>query len=139
IRHRTGSSPRTRGTRADTHAIEGGRRLIPAYAGHTRWRPCAGRSWSAHPRVRGGHGSAMFAASSCAGSSPRTRGTLHFLPQQELDRRLIPAYAGNTVAITLVLMRRCGSSPRTRGTLHVVQHDQLQRRLIPAYAGNTSA
>ncbi len=91
------------------------------------------------------------------GSSPRMRGTPGFRIQSSLERRFIPAYAGNTTGEIegafpvpvhprvcgehiiggIIHVLRTGSSPRMRGTrlLYLLAHKQ--RRFIPAYAGNT--
>ena len=71
--------------------------------------------------------------------------------------RFIPAWAGNTVALTLqtegepvhprvggehypaehITFRSFGSSPRGRGTLEINQRCVMAARFIPAWAGNT--
>ena len=69
-----GSSPLTRGKRADERgrAKPGG--LIPAHAGKTPSRPArSGGAW-AHPRSRGENLVADYAALKAWGSSPLTRG-----------------------------------------------------------------
>ena len=91
-----GSSPHTRGARADAHgdpALDG---IIPAYAGSTP----AGLFWRRrdrdHPRIRGEH---LPDADGCAaldGSSPHTRGALQLGADQSRHLGIIPAYAGST-------------------------------------------
>ncbi len=73
--------------------------------------------------------------------------------------RIIPAFAGNTVSMTLVLRHfrdhprirgehtgpglgengRLGSSPHSRGTQSKPLRQRDRRRIIPAFAGNTQA
>ena len=110
-----------------------------------------------HPRVRGEHGSGIEAYSGGRGSSPRARGTPVADEVGERHGRVIPACAGNTLAISsralvtvghprvrgeheLALRQnrsRPGSSPRARGTLALGHLGVVQVRVIPACAGNT--
>ena len=92
-----GSSPRTRGTRVAQLLDHGGERFIPADAGNTP--PCRRSSPAAsvHPRGRGEHSEQRAAKHGNYGSSPRTRGTLHAANREVLERRFIPADAGNTL------------------------------------------
>ena len=92
-----------------------------------------------------------------SGSSPRLRGTRAVIQVEPLQRRFIPASAGNTVVshVSLLIMsvhpRVCGehggdvavaqvehgSSPRLRGTLILHRQFMVGVRFIPASAGNT--
>ena len=152
-----GSSPRMRGTPAAHFTFAPDDRFIPAYAGNTRRRrnrPCR---HSVHPRVCGEHSRLCLYAIIAVGSSPRMRGTHSKYTADAVNRRFIPAYAGNTRNRTrhdqpaAVHPRVCGehfsaavysfcmtgSSPRMRGThcFRYVSHSLF--RFIPAYAGNT--
>ena len=92
-----------------------------------------------------------------SGSSPRMRGTLHFVKLVHLRHGIIPAYAGNT-PVRLGRSLPCrdhprvcgehvnqfdghcptsGSSPRMRGTLGRFGSQCGEGGIIPAYAGNT--
>ena len=91
-----GSSPHTRGA----HAV-GARDLpdagiIPAYAGSTVRTPSAMSRRVDHPRIRGEHAFHSFTTSYGPGSSPHTRGALGDAPPEDVDTRIIPAYAGST-------------------------------------------
>ena len=132
-----GSSPRARGTR---------------YSGSSSWR------WQqVHPRGRGEHFLISAAVFPPPGSSPRARGTLSLDTVRLLDRRFIPAGAGNT-ALRFLRFRELavhprgrgehathlqdgaatrGSSPRARGTPYARGGSLFDRRFIPAGAGNT--
>ena len=92
------------------------------------------------------------------GSSPHTRGTRCQSLFQLLEFRIIPAYAGYTLAIAAVIVEQrdhprirgvhmgghfisselVGSSPHTRGTLGQPFRKAIIVRIIPAYAGYTS-
>ena len=91
------------------------------------------------------------------GSSPLARGTQGVINLVELEARLIPARAGNTmmrsetplsnsahprsrgehIAFLMGSTKSVGSSPLARGTLLMVSVDYGVGRLIPARAGNT--
>ena len=153
----SGSSPRGRGT----HVLDaiGGLwwRLIPAWAGNTAPRSLRQAVAAAHPRVGGEHPDKIKGKLSISGSSPRGRGTRTSSSRRRSPRRLIPAWAGNTIASgsgsisisahprvggehcasIIAAGGRCGSSPRGRGTLLVPGRCRARRRLIPAWAGNT--
>ena len=95
-----GSSPRTRGTQGPPR--QDGRRLrfIPAYTGNSS-RPRRRRPGSpVHPRVHGELRTATLFGGARAGSSPRTRGTRDRLGADLRAGRFIPAYTGNSSAVS---------------------------------------
>ena len=71
-------------------------RFIPAWAGNTHLKRLGEYDGSVHPRVGGEHPSDPDRKRSVVGSSPRGRGTLNGLSPESLERRFIPAWAGNT-------------------------------------------
>ncbi len=94
----SGSSPHARETHERNHCLDRPARLIPACAGNT---PAARRTWrrlAAHPRMRGKHALLIEPTNHAYGSSPHARETLDQLVDLIIDRRLIPACAGNTGA-----------------------------------------
>ena len=112
--HDAGSSPHTRGALQSAAKTDGGRRIIPAYAGSTT--KCSKNRWrkTDHPRIRGEHSTAPTSATKRAGSSPHTRGALvpaRHVPQGE---RIIPAYAGST-CLRPGDIQPYGDHPRIRG------------------------
>ena len=111
----------------------------------------------AHPRSRGENTVAALALHGNAGSSPLTRGKQMCKDNPVTLSRLIPAHAGKTVFMIVVVAtltahprsrgenpekpsdtdNRPGSSPLTRGK-RVARLDIVRRRgLIPAHAGKT--
>ena len=97
------------------------------------------------------------ASGSGVGSSPRMRGAQPRDGSQRRARGIIPAYAGSTCRLLLVLWRSrdhprvCGehlmshppaplmpgSSPRMRGAQFFISQGGKNRGIIPAYAGST--
>ena len=114
----SGSSPRTRGAPDQSGSGVVPARIIPAYAGSTRWCSgwrcvrvgiipayagstrtgrCPATASTDHPRVRGEHRCPTGEPTCTTGSSPRTRGALTGRSLRVVDGRIIPAYAGSTV------------------------------------------
>ena len=153
-----GSSPLTRGTHAAPSIRRSSSGLIPAHAGNTLQSAPPGHHVAAHPRSRGEHYRLQLQRDSCGGSSPLTRGTLSGRGRSPGRMRLIPAHAGNTLALTSRITRRwahprsrgehsdgktqpapgLGSSPLTRGTQLKRGSGRMAHGLIPAHAGNTT-
>ena len=146
-----------RGKRPGSRAYRRSDRLIPAYAGKTS-RALKGMSVTpAHPRVCGENAVEGALGVSGLGSSPRMRGKPSPLTRPWMNPRLIPAYAGKTMArarnsgLARAHPRVCGenrvraslrlpwvgSSPRMRGKHAVREYSDPRGRLIPAYAGKT--
>ena len=113
-----GSSPLTRGKRANSDDNQTDRGLIPAHAGKTNPSTRRTLPLAAHPRSRGENPSPQRRRSRPAGSSPLTRGK-HVLVGGVED------YGE-------------GSSPLTRGKLPKPRTNPLTKRLIPAHAGKTN-
>ena len=92
-----GSSPLTRGTLGGQSGDRREVGIIPAYAGNTCPR-CASGPWTGdHPRLRGEHYTWVYMGDDGRGSSPLTRGTRVAHSSVRDERRIIPAYAGNTM------------------------------------------
>ena len=153
-----GSSPHTRGARANEPRHRRRQRIIPAYAGSTWPRGPDPSRVPDHPRIRGEHRRLRRIRCDISGSSPHTRGALDDSDQYVIDGRIIPAYAGSTGGKEKT--RGCitdhprirgehethragnlpssGSSPHTRGAPPGYQAIAVGVRIIPAYAGSTS-
>ena len=132
-------------------------RLIPAHAGKTSAYTVHITEVPAHPRSRGENFLIVEVAEKLDGSSPLTRGKPHDLGCHVGDPGLIPAHAGKTRRLTILIgcikahprsrgenpvtrPRRAsvlGSSPLTRGKLNPAHRRRERRRLIPAHAGKT--
>ena len=153
---RCGSSPRGRGTQPHpAHATEV-QRFIPAWAGNALHVVGRDHPQPVHPRVGGERSSAASNSALMAGSSPRGRGTLVVRDGGGPSLRFIPAWAGNAVILTVILIvqtvhprvggervptvstpaHNFGSSPRGRGTPYLARVQGLLERFIPAWAGN---
>ena len=154
-----GTSPRTRGKPLPTVSFHTPPGNIPAHAGKTAsWtRPVP--AMGEHPRARGENSWVSWWMFSAMGTSPRTRGKQPRQLQQQPEHRNIPAHAGKTITIVVVVVSggehprargenpnaerklfvQEGTSPRTRGKPH--RHRRRQRRLrnIPAHAGKTAS
>ncbi len=153
-----GSSPRVRGTLCAAMISSCITGIIPACAGNTQITLLPGRSPRDHPRVCGEHLPSFLLPSFIAGSSPRVRGTLAFVPLAVFHRGIIPACAGNTrwcpgrsaddgdhprvcgehFGVLCATCVGAGSSPRVRGTRALLTHDLPLSGIIPACAGNTN-
>ena len=157
--HRSGSSPRGRGTPALHHELAARPRFIPAWAGNTTSGASVYPAPPVHPRVGGEHLAGMSKRFVGYGSSPRGRGTQALHKPLSIQFRFIPAWAGNTAPTD----SRCrtgtvhprvggehrqngvtedpenGSSPRGRGTRRYPDTINPCGRFIPAWAGNTAA
>ena len=99
-------------------------RIIPAYAGSTRFALPYDVETTDHPRIRGEHVKLPPIHLRSGGSSPHTRGALAIIFSFGLRMRIIPAYAGSTQ----VAAERFSSGedhPRIRG-----EH----RRILPIAA-----
>ena len=152
-----GSSPHTRGPPRQKSIYRNNLRIIPAYAGSTPGGCTCLPETRDHPRIRGVHRGALFSLFLIAGSSPHTRGPLRAIEVATGGHRIIPAYAGSTLApsrfhspsqdhprirgvhSSIMDCKKCpaGSSPHTRGPLRWQKPFLLPSRIIPAYAGST--
>ncbi len=151
-----GSSPRVRGTVLVGRPEVLETRFIPACAGNSSRSPIPAFRRPVHPRVCGEQHKQIGKISTEIGSSPRVRGTAHFLPLSFRHFRFIPACAGNSILVAAddfpaaVHPRVCGeqrrnlasrlvwigSSPRVRGTDAKDMLEYAIHRFIPACAGN---
>ena len=114
--------------------------IIPAYAGSTPVFQAVGRDGPLdHPRVCGEHPSFRLTHDVVAGSSPRMRGALKLSEAEALASRIIPAYAGSTTLVTVVITQLMGSSPRMRGARSYHLQITAKGGIIPAYAGSTGS
>ena len=131
--------------------------LIPAWAGKTRRSTGRRRCCPAHPRMGGENPLRRHHPAPGGGSSPHGRGKLLRSYRGCFVSRLIPAWAGKTMRITLnstsltahprmggennrphVSERvHQGSSPRGRGKPPMRHQRPPKDRLIPARAGKT--
>ena len=138
MRRASGSSPHTRGTRACGFFRRGSRKDHPRIRGeHHDLLPELGARAGIIPAYAGNTLRFPFVFSPTRGSSPHTRGTLeqdhpiisrvkdhprirgeHAADGRDIavQRGIIPAYAGNTLAAVNNYAAVLGSSPHTRGT-----------------------
>ena len=132
-----GSSPHTRGARAERRRRPDPAGIIPAYAGSTRRRRSGSRTGGDHPRIRGEHILWIGVCRTTRGSSPHTRGAPDRGPHESIRYGIIPAYAGSTPAGAR-LGPTPGDHPRIRGEHPDPEHPQRDHPgIIPAYAGST--
>ena len=109
-----GSSPLTRGKPGRGPLCLPTRRLIPAHAGKTSWKPTRRRPSAAHPRSRGENPMRSRTLAAASGSSPLTRGKRLHQDPFVMTVRLIPAHAGKT-STAVSTMTVPGAHPRSRG------------------------
>ena len=150
-----GTSPRVRGKRRRASPSAPPSGYIPACAGEAyRWGRLSAPK-EVHPRVCGGSNSTTPPKSGRSGTSPRVRGKLGVRLPIQLQRRYIPACAGEAGAIApdppvrTVHPRVCGgssrgpraatpgagTSPRVRGKRGTDRLHRSGLRYIPACAG----
>ena len=132
---------------------------IPAYAGSTSITNEMQKDATDHPRIRGEHSPDSTAPCREHGSSPHTRGARVATPPYPAAPRIIPAYAGSTLAHGSRAGQwpdhprirgehtyektgsylEPGSSPHTRGARRRRGWRRRRVRIIPAYAGSTGS
>ncbi len=95
-RQTDGSSPLARGTLDCCGRAIRQSRFIPAGAGNTHTTSTWRAMGSVHPRWRGEHQFNVSDVYCNSGSSPLARGTLGDAPPRPVQKRFIPAGAGNT-------------------------------------------
>ena len=154
----SGLSPRSRGKLEVTGALAIQLGPIPAVAGETSTRSMSRRSNRAYPRGRGGNRARCRPPLDGRGLSPRSRGKRIDLARVRLQKRPIPAVAGETScrfsfwAIGRAYPRgrggNCpamnfavspkGLSPRSRGKRAERRAAVRSRGPIPAVAGETT-
>ena len=134
-------------------------RIIPAYAGSTGVPESEMLRAADHPRIRGEHNPRNCSTVAVNGSSPHTRGAPKLTRWTGRQWRIIPAYAGSTLACLessregpdhprirgehatagVPSTTACGSSPHTRGARSPGRNPGSRHGIIPAYAGSTRA
>ena len=113
----SGSSPRARGTLGISRGILTRRRFIPACAGNAYGLAATPALDAVHPRVRGERYAVLVGPIRTIGSSPRARGTHRIDRLARLNRRFIPACAGNAIAV-ITPLSAATVHPRVRGERH---------------------
>ena len=155
----SGSSPLSRGILKLLDRYCPGIRIIPALAGNTRGAEHRRGSGRDHPRSRGEYWLTLLLWRVSLGSSPLSRGIPSIRITDPNGLRIIPALAGNTLALLVardatedhprsrgeynipipLLGAGIGSSPLSRGIRMRVVDRSMISRIIPALAGNTLA
>jgi len=150
-----GASPRARGNHAIPQHLAGRLGCIPACAGEPSCACFRSLITRVHPRVRGGTWWRPTTSRSSGGASPRARGNRVAALEAELERRCIPACAGEphlgradpqegrvhprVRGGTAVRDRREkaseGASPRARGNPAQETPSMADQGCIPACAG----
>ena len=133
-----GSSPHTRGAPLGDRDCRREDGIIPAYAGSTKIAQKGKGMAADHPRIRGEHTLHPQWVTDLAGSSPHTRGAPGMAVADATAWRIIPAYAGSTVAWDVEAYWYT-DHPRIRGEHPSGGRERTECiRIIPAYAGSTS-
>ena len=133
-----GSSPHTRGAPPQLVDKPPRTRIIPAYAGSTRYSCRAAVRRRDHPRIRGEHPASYRPNRPPLGSSPHTRGAPRHRPRTSSGRADHPRIRGEHISDGSTARMSGGSSPHTRGALLCETSFLYIQRIIPAYAGSTS-
>ena len=109
-----GLSPLARGTLALQQQHPWPRRFIPAGAGNTPWAKISRLGFAVYPRWRGEHVHTQTITESQNGLSPLARGTPVLLFCAVVTDRFIPAGAGNTPTLSIIMVSDM-VYPRWRG------------------------
>ena len=153
----TGSSPHMRGTDGGDEKKHPPPRIIPAHAGNSPPHLLTKPSETDHPRTCGEQEPPCVHKRLPLGSSPHMRGTAPCNRHKDSAFRIIPAHAGNSIAVgfgkinardhprtcgeqragMLLLAASAGSSPHMRGTATRFRSSVGAGRIIPAHAGNS--
>ena len=152
-----GSSPLSRGIQYRHGHQLLLQRIIPALAGNTQESPFSWLHRSDHPRSRGEYGEREAVSCIGLGSSPLSRGIPFLGSNNSINKRIIPALAGNTPAPPVVAST-IADHPRSRGEYYQMATEEHQAKgssplsrgirgpgegelrlpgIIPALAGNT--
>ena len=132
-----GSSPRMRGTPRPTLRRALALRIIPAHAGNSKHFQPRIRIKADHPRACGELGWPAPLPDTTAGSSPRMRGTRLKWCRSSWSKRIIPAHAGNSIILPLLIWEHT-DHPRACGELlHLHCPSRPLRGSSPAHAGNS--
>ena len=113
-------------------------RFIPTLVGNTGCRTGRASLRSVHPHARGEHRNSSLSSSSCAGSSPRSWGTLPVAICAKDSTTVHPHARGEHGAPNITGYGIRGSSPRSWGTPHDQRRHHDGRRFIPTLVGNTA-
>ena len=132
-----GSSPRMRGARPACLKQVCQGRIIRADAGSTTTINDELNTRGDHPRGCGEHICRSGWNRYAKGSSPQMRGARWVLPCRPTLSRIIPADAGSTSPLFIVICDKMGSSPRMRGAPSPVIDLECALGIIPADAGST--
>ena len=153
-----GSPPQVRGKPADVSQFSIYDGITPAGAGKTLLRRRCKHHTRDHPRRCGENRYKGLSHQAHLGSPPQVRGKPSYGIYNSLKRRITPAGAGKTFALSLLLSatkdhpRRCGeniqptppkhditgSPPQVRGKLVVPADISTKSRITPAGAGKTT-
>ena len=152
-----GSSPLSRGIHSSYGDWRRIVRIIPALAGNTWPSSAITAQIPDHPRSRGEYFRIPGHVAEHDGSSPLSRGIRRVAARRCARRGIIPALAGNTVAVQPQLLQQpdhprsrgeyvqlrtgpltlVGSSPLSRGIPQPPERATEKSGIIPALAGNT--
>ena len=150
-----GSPPRMRGKVLKNRVKSGQPRITPAYAGKRTDDKRRKILCQDHPRVCGEKPTVPAVGTFLAGSPPRMRGKVDYLPDSFRRTRITPAYAGKSAiqagdflrnwdhprvcgekrVCTSVRGTSLGSPPRMRGKANEWHIQQHLAGITPAYAG----
>ena len=111
--------------------------ITPAYAGKRNRRFLTVEAEQDHPRVCGEKLTGSGRPPVYAGSPPRMRGKVQFLPKLQGLSRDHPRVCGEKRTISVLHPARRGSPPRMRGKDTVDRHAVVYSRITPAYAGKS--